>query len=919
MQTPQPINNSLNNSQISSKIAIVGMNVHFGYGSLDAFERSIYEGKHLSDTDSDTDNVEHFLSSREIQQKFEDIVSIALKDAAIDSNKNIAIAVANGSKHKLNKLNKLNSSVIEVDSVFDALLLAQRRLNDVEAVEAVVVAGVDLQGMGVVVLKRYETAKRDRHKIYAVIDCLSFSSSFSLSVTAQNVAYLELVADRRLEEVNIEQEVADYLATYAAGSCAISSLANAGYHGITLEIASLIKTALALYYRYLPPVPQWQQQKPSDRHPFYVTSFAKPWFLAAGVQQRVAAINIISQNAQIILAEEVETQQRSNTYLEQMPCYLFPLAVKDSTTLWEQLDTLKQTLSSGDLAQTAQQTFAAYQHSQGNYTLAIIGKNKLEILKECDRAAQGVAKAWETGKDWQTPVGSYFTPNPQGKKGKVAYVYPGAYNTHLGLGKDLFRLFPNLIDEPVIQTTCNRIAGIEKLLYPRSWHKLSPRELEAKERELMNDPLAMLESETGFAGLMTTILRDYFQLLPQAAFGYSLGETSMMYAQGVWDDIEQSSNVLNTSTLFKTRLAGTKEAIREYWQLSDEPGELWCTYVVMANSEVVKEKLQKENRVYLTQISTNKEVVIAGDPQSCARVIASLGCDAFRAPFNHAIHCEAMKSEYGELIKLNTLPLRNSPKITFYSAANYQEIALNSQDIAHNLTQTLCQQLDFPRLVDRVYQDDYRIFIEVGVGSNCSRWIKDILKSKEHATISLHRRGTNDFTSLIKAIAKLCSHRVQLNLSCLYGVEDSLSPQPRINSFNNSLNNSLNNNTVDLWHESTENNESSIFKITQETRKNELINQKKIIKPQTSRVISHNVVTTSNELNTKTILSDTNNSSKEQSTYLNTIKAISSSNNSQLSKAQSLFIQRDYEYSLNNQEAISLHLEALKLIVNEEK
>jgi acyl transferase domain-containing protein len=370
-----------------------------------------------------------------------------------------------------------------------------------------------------------------------------------------------------------------------------------------------------------------------------------------------------------------------------------------------------------------------------------------------------------------------------------------------------------------------------------------------------------------------------------------------MYAQGVWDDIEQSSHVLNTSTLFKTRLAGTQEAVREYWQLSDEPGELWRTYVVMANSEVVKEKLQQESRVYLTQISTPKEVVIAGDPEGCVRVIASLGCDAFRAPFNHVIHCEAMKSEYGELIKLNTLPLRKSPEITFYSAANYQEIAHNSQDIAHSVTQTLCQQLDFPRLVDRVYQDDYRIFIEVGVGSNCSRWIKDILKSKEHATISLHRRGTNDFTSLIKAIAKLCSHRVQLNLSCLYGVEDSLSPR----------------------HESTKNNKNSIFKVTQATRKNELVNQKKIIKPQKFKVINNKVTTTNNELNTETILSDTNNLSKRQPAYLNRVKAGSSSNNSQFSKAQSLFIKRDYEYSLNNKEAISLYFEALKSIVNKEK
>lgn len=564
MQISQPMN---------IKTAIIGMNAHFGtYSSLDAFERSIYEGQYLSDAD----NIEH-LSTIEVQQRLDRIVKIALLDAAI-SNTNTTMVIANNSKHELD-------SVIEVDSIFDALSMAQKLLNEVEAV---VVGGVDLQGIGVVVLKRYEAAKRDHHKIYAVIDSLGVSPAFE----TQDIAYLELFGDKQLQEIEIEQ-IPNYLANNDAGSCAVSSVANAGYKGIAGEIASFIKTALCLYYRYIPPVSGWQQQTPKDWQ-LYVASFAKPWFLEAGVKQRVAAINFTSNNAHIILSEEIDPQPRSNTYLEQTPCYLFPLVAKDQKALLEQLDTLKQNVASGDLAQTAKQIFIDYRDSEGDYALAIVGKNRSEILKECDRAVKGVTKAFETGKDWQTPVGSYFTAHPQGKKGKVVYVYPGAYNAHVGLGKDLFRLFPNLIDDPVIQSTCNRIAGIEKLLYPRSWHQLSPRELEAKERELMNDPLVMLESETGFAGFMTTILRDYFKVKPQAAFGYSLGETSMMYAQGVWNDIEQSSDVLNTSTLFKTRLAGTKEAVREYWQLSDkQQGELWRTYVVMANSEAVREKLKQ--------------------------------------------------------------------------------------------------------------------------------------------------------------------------------------------------------------------------------------------------------------------------------------------------------------------------------------
>ncbi|MBE9048697.1 hypothetical protein IQ255_30700 [Pleurocapsales cyanobacterium LEGE 10410] len=90
----------------------------------------------------------------------------------------------------------------------------------------------------------------------------------------------------------------------------------------------LIKTTLCLYYRYIPSVPGWQQTTKNES-PFYVSPFAKPWFLEAGVALRVAAINIVRHNAHIILAEEVAAQPRSHNYLAQTPDDPFPLAAND--------------------------------------------------------------------------------------------------------------------------------------------------------------------------------------------------------------------------------------------------------------------------------------------------------------------------------------------------------------------------------------------------------------------------------------------------------------------------------------------------------------------------------------------------------------------------------------------------------------
>ena len=56
-----------------------------------------------------------------------------------------------------------------------------------------------------------------------------------------------------------------------------------------------------------------------------------------------------------------------------------------------------------------------------------------------------MANSFEKNQAIKTPVGSYFTPNPLGNEGKVAFVYPGSATAYTGLGKDIFQLFPELL------------------------------------------------------------------------------------------------------------------------------------------------------------------------------------------------------------------------------------------------------------------------------------------------------------------------------------------------------------------------------------------------------------------------------------------------------------------------------------------
>ncbi|MBN3895089.1 MAG: PfaB family protein [Nostoc sp. NOS(2021)] len=668
------------------------------------------------------------------------------------------------------------------------------------------------EGAGAVVLKRYEAAKEDNERIYAVIDAMSFAqdnSTDSNALVKTDALAISNVCKQAFQMADIQPTEVNYVEVFGSGvsqqdeaeitgllqaypkvgnglHCALGSVkANIGHTYTASGIASLIKTALCLYYRYIPATPKWSGVKTPqvwEGSPFYVAMESRPWFVDKGGTRRIAAINsmgIDGSYAHLILSEEPSQEERDNRYLQQMPFHLFPIAVSDRTTISDLLNNLQHTIeASSSLSATASQTFATFeQHPNPKYVLSITGRNTKDLLKEIESARKGVNNAFENGTDWQTPLGSYFTAKPLGKTGAVAYVYPAAVNSYIGIGRSVFRLFPKVFEDLKSNNLYNRAADVEKLVYPRSLPKLTTRQLETLEKQLLDDSLAMFESEIAFARYMTAIFRDDFQVKPKSVFGYSLGETSMMVAQGVWSDFEGGSNTLNSSPLFGDKLSGPKNAVREYWGLTDSPNNnFWNTYVLMATPSQVRECLKHENHVYLTQINTPEEVLIAGDDAACKRVIETLGCNAFPAPFDHVIHCEAMRSQYEEIKKVNTLPSQNLPGIVFYSAADYQPIALESdafaggvgEAIAHNIAKGLCQELDFPQLVNRVYGDGVRIFLEAGAGSVCSRWIDKILGNKEHITVSLNRRGMDDHASMVKALAKLLSHQVNVDLSPLY-------------------------------------------------------------------------------------------------------------------------------------------------------
>jgi PfaB family protein len=560
-------------------------------------------------------------------------------------------------------------------------------------------------------------------------------------------------------------------------TCALGNLQNQfGNMGNAEPLIAMIKVALSLSTRsvYASELRLANALGLQASH-FYVPENSRPWFDQPNINKRSAMIWHHNTNKEIEVFHMcgVNKPAQINT-LSNSGIFLIPVSANSFIDIQNELVKMEKDLNDNlPLAKVAKKAFLDFNfHPNRKFVLSIMGSSREEILNEIDFAKKGLPSAFDNGKDWQTPNGSYLTPHPLGETGKIAFVYPGAFSSYIGLGRSLFHLFPILFDQ--VKTITEDAGAViqSDLLYPRTITPLSEEEKKAFDDQLNNDPISMLTSGTGIAFVYTSLLREVFKLQADAAFGYSLGENSMMFASRIWNKGDQAHQRLENSPLFKSRLAGEQKAIREYWEKSgkefdtDEP--VWANYVLMSPLEKVENVIKEIGDVFITHINSPRQIVIGGDPESCQKIINALNCMHLKAPYNYAIHCDAMASELNIIADLHRWPINSQPDTIMYTAANYEISQIDSEEIAQNIGIALCSQLDFPRLTEKVYRDGARIFIEMGAGSNCAKWIDANLRTKPHLSTSINRPGTEDDLLIFQLIAKLISHKVKLDIRSLY-------------------------------------------------------------------------------------------------------------------------------------------------------
>jgi len=688
------------------------------------------------------------------------------------------------------------------NSVFKALEVAQNMLSLGE-VDAVVVGGVDFcgglenvllrnqqspastvakpslslnkedkgwligEGAGAVVLKRSKEALKD--KVYATIDHIGKAKS------ALNIGYQELVASGI--PVQDKEEILQLLKTKQEQDVALGSVKTSiGNTCAASGIASLIKTALCLHHRFIPGIPNWKAPKFAEEFSatkYYFPTKSRPWLLANNQEKRRAAINGL-ENVQIQLTEAPVYQEKETPLTNGRVTNIILIKGNTEAELNAQIKTLEETVADNNnsLTQVAAHSYASTKQQKHIYCISVLANNKKAFAQELKFIKFGLSDAIAKKKEIKTPKGSYFSGNPLGTKGKVAFVYPGSAAAYTGLGQDIFQLFPQLhthFEQKV--PNMSEFVGT-KYLYPKT------QTVDTATPNIHKDAIAMMSAGVFSSAIYTHILRSYFKLEPEIAFGYSMGESaSMWYSLDVWN--ASRTSVFRNSSLFKTELSGDLNLLAKIWDTTPENArDRWTSLILLAPRTKIEELVASYDNAYISFINTNNEVTISGDKDACLAIVNQLNCPSVELPFQNIVHHSFCNMVHDELMEMHEFPLEEKPVIDFHSSLSLKSLPFDSKEIGLNSTKVCYQAVNFPQTVASTYEKEARIFIELGANATCTSWIKENLGSKEHLAISMNKKGKSDAKTVLEALAQLLSHGVILDLDILYK-NVSLKAEPR--------------------------------------------------------------------------------------------------------------------------------------------
>ena len=641
------------------------------------------------------------------------------------------------------------------------------------------------EGVGVVVLKRLADAERDGDRVYAVVKAVGLASDGrgaglaapsargharsirrAYRMAGVDPATVDLVEGHGLGvPASDRAELRALHATFprpAHGRRALGSLtALIGHAMPAAGIAGVIKTALALHHRVIPPSPD--SGEPHDLlaaggGKFELNPTARPWVHGDEQNPRRAGVNAFGfagVNAHAVLEEHAPSADGATPgCMPRWDSEAVLLGAEDRAgwvalagALLDWLDAgVNATVDLKDLAYTLNT-------GQGRFPFRVgLVATSAADLREKLRAA--VARISDPGcKSVRDAKGTYFWAEPLGGPGRLAFLYPGEGSQYPGMLADLCPHFPEVRRQLDTVDRVARERGLERL--PSEQLFATAPGGESQLWALGTAVSVVLSTQWALHQLLARL-----GLRPDAVVGHSSGEFIALAAAGI----------VRADRSFEDGLGDLGTVFEGFEKLGTVPAA--SLVAVAAAKERVEAALAGfGDSIRVAIDNCPHQVVIAGSPDAAAAAVALLrsqGMICEELPFQRAYHTPDFERALGPVRDFfHNLPMRPSAT-RLYSCAVAAPAGPDVESVRRLAVEQWVSPVAFRPTVEAMYADGVRLFVEVGARGSLTGYVEDTLRGRPHFAVAANLPRRSGLTQLNHLVAALYAHGVDLKPDDLY-------------------------------------------------------------------------------------------------------------------------------------------------------
>ncbi|MDH1313204.1 SDR family NAD(P)-dependent oxidoreductase [Shewanella xiamenensis] len=643
------------------------------------------------------------------------------------------------------------------------------------------------EGIGMVALKRLDDAERDGDRIYAVIKGVGASSDGKFkSIYAPRPEGQAKALERAYDDAGFAPHTVGLIEAHGTGTAAgdvaefngLTSVfskdneqlqhialgsvkSQVGHTKSTAGTAGVIKAALALHHKVLPPTINVSQPNPKlniARSPFYLNTEARPWIQRSDDTPRRAGISSFGfggTNFHLVLEEYHPEHARDDAYRQRSVAQSWLFAAADKTALLGELKTALQqaTAAKAELSEAHFVAFAkAYALRELPPQSARVGFIAKDYAQLQTLLTQAIAQLESnSAESWQLPSGISFRAQALVKdNNKVAALFAGQGSQYLNMGLEIANNFPELrchihASDKVFSDRGE--ASLSSVLYPIPAFDDESRK--AQESALTNTLYA--QSAIGAISMAQYALLTQAGFAPDMLAGHSFGELSALCAAGV---ISMDDYI---------KLAFERgHAMAQSPQDADASRDTGVMYAVILKQkqdiEAINDCLAQFDDVKIANYNSPTQLVIAGATtatQQAAKAIGELGFKAIALPVSGAFHTPLVAHAQKPFSEAIDKAQFNTPKIALYANGTGELHPTDANAIKTAFKDHMLQSVHFSEQLEAMYAAGARVFVEFGPKNILQKLTENTLAAQlnELCLISINPNPKADSDSQLRSAA----------------------------------------------------------------------------------------------------------------------------------------------------------------------